>query len=319
MKNKKLLPVGIAVLLSGILLVATALTGNAASNAYEQFKELLHQDPVQFENATVGVNIDISDNGEKILHLGGSVKADKDSTNMSGKFELSGKGPEKAFEVYGNKDDVLLHVEGSENWYQAANHKSEADEEEGPRGHFGDKDWNDGKNLRDALLDTLMGDLKDQVKLAEADGLRTFSLTLDKGNMPILLQTAFSAAGEVHKEAELSTVCDLTGLPEELQDVIADMAAYRNLIDISGERTLEKIVISLTVDRDNQPKMFELTTSFSGISKDGGKHNYEINGFVALSNVNETTIDTVNVDPSSIITIDTSKFENIRDNRRMHR
>ena len=318
MNNKKYLSVGVAVLLSGVLLIATALTGSAASNAYDQFKMLLREDHAQFTNMTVAMNMSISDNGKAVLNVVGDVKADKDAKNMSGQFQISGKGDEKTFEVYRSDDAVLLHFAGSENWYQPASLKEYSDDEIENYGRFGKEPMKDNEKLRDMLMDTLMGDLKDQVILDESNGLRTFSLTLDQGNMPVLIQTVFSAGSEMHGGTKTMDVLAIANLPVELQEVITDMMVYHDLVDISGERTLKEIKVSLTVDQNNQPVAMALSTSFSGLAKDGSAHDYAVNFEMNLSDLNTTVPDEADVNPSSIITIDSTQFENCGFSNRMH-
>ena len=308
MKKQNYLKIGIAVLLSGVLLFAIALTGNAAGNGYEQLKMLLNEEPVQLSSSSIHTDLSISDNGTSVLQAAGDIKADMISKNMSGQFNIAGAAGAKSFEVFQKGDTVLFHLTGSENWYQTIRTENDRYDGETARGQYASQDRKSNRQLRDAVLDVLMGDLKDQVTLDEANGLRTFSLTMDKSNMPLLIQTAFSA-GKMHSGVNDQPAFDMANLPAELKAAADDMMVYRNLIDISGERTLEKIKISLTVDQNNQPQAIELSTNFSGVSEDGTAHAYEINCKAALSGINATVPDEAKADPSVITTIDASRFE----------
>lgn len=319
MKNKKLLTAGTAVLLSGVLLAATALTGNAATNAYEQFKTLLSQDHAKVDNMTLHMNMTISDNNAAVLNAIADMKADTEK-KMSGQFQISGAGEEKSFEVYGKDGTMLFHQTGSENWYQAAHQNEDSeDADKDLERRFSRPDMKDHEELREMFLDAMMGDLKDQVTLSESNGLRTFSLTLDEGNMPVLVKTAFSLGSRTHGDKKALDTVAVASLPQELQNVVADMAEYHKLIEISGERTLERVTIALTVDENNQPQAMAFTTNFSGVAEDGSAHDYEINCSLTLSDLNTTIVSEADVDPSAITTIDSALFENAGKCHRMHR
>lgn len=298
MKNKNYLKAGIAVLLSGILLFAVALTGNAAGNGYEQLKALMREEPVRADNMTVHMDLTLTDNGTTVLNTSGDAKVDKKAEKMSGLFRIAGKDGEKELEVYKNGDTALLHLPGSANWYQADCKKDKSNMERFP-GRFEGEGRNEDPKLREAFLDTLMGDLKDQVVLEESDGLRTFSLTLDKGNIPVLFQAAF-AAGKTPKEGKCPDTAILQKLPAELQALVGDMPKMHNLADLSGERTLDSLRIALTVGQDNKPRAVEVSTGFSGTAEDGSSHTCQMTCKISMNNINNTMVGEASPDPSAI-------------------
>lgn len=311
MKRKSFLSVGVAVIISGVLIIATSLTGNAAGNAYEQLKLLMREDHVRPDNMTLTMNIDVTDNGTSVLHGEGIVKTETAEKRMSGRFQLSGIG-DQAFEVYGNEDSALLKLDGSDNWYKAEPRADQDDDEEDEDDRFGRFRGNrehDNYELREMVMDTLMGDLKDQVVLEQTNGLRTFSLTLDEGNMPVLLQTLFSAGNRDRETCDDDDACDLESLPQEILSFAQELKAYRDVIDFSGDRTLNSIKLSLTVDNQNQPTGMSFTTNFKVVNDNGESHQYQIYVNMAMSDVNTTVVDTVSPDPASIIEVDTSSFE----------
>ncbi len=308
MKKRNFLSVGVAVLLSGVLIIATSLTGNAAGNAYEQLKLLMREDHARPDNMTLTMNIDVTDNGTSVLHGEGIVKTDTAEKCMSGSIQISGMG-DQGFEFYGDEDSVLLKLAGSENWYKAEPTEDRADEDDEDYDRFGGNREHDNYELREMVMDTLMGDLKDQVVLEQANGLRTFSLTLDEGNMPVLLQTLFSAGSRDREICDGDEYCDLDALPQELLDFAQELKVYRDVIDFSGDRTLNGIKLTLTVDNQNQPVAMSFTTNFRVTNDNGGSHQYQIYVSMAISDVNTTVVDTVSPDPASIIEVDTSSFE----------
>jgi hypothetical protein len=311
MKNKKFLTIIAVVVMSGLLLTVGAMAAYPAGSAYEQFKTLLDQDHVNIENATVNVNMSFVDNGETVFALDGSMKVDEQSEKMSGTFQISGK-TEKAFEIYKNNDDILLHLTGSENWYKTV-HKDERsyDEEESGR-HFGRDRRDDtakNKQLREAFLDTIVGDYKDQFSMTESNGLRTFSLSFDEGNMPILLQTAFQLSDNRH-ENEYEDPAELCPLPQELQDAFADMKNCEYDVDLV-EKKLVRMGLSLTVDDQNRLVAMGMSLSCSGTDSEGVAHALDIDFSMTLSEVGTSIVDEADPDPAKVTAIDSEVFKNI--------
>ncbi len=314
MKNRKYLKIGAVVLLSVILLVTAVLTSYASNNAYGELKMLMREyraERVEIDSMTLHMEMDITDNGENVLRFTGDIKTADDKKNKSGQFQVTKQGVENVFEVYSKNDTVLFHLNGSENWYQTTSAENCSYDEDQFSRRRGTEDMNDNQQLQESLMDAIMGDLKDQIALVESNGLRTFSLTLDKSNMPVLVQTLFSIA-EFRDDTRHQDDAVMLNLPEELQDEIGGMMDCEDLAEITSNRVLEVINISLSVDEKNQPKNIDLSMRFSGTAKDGTAHVIEVDCSVALSNINTTVPDEVNVDPSSITIIETEQFENCR-------
>ncbi len=304
MKNKKFLTTIAVVVMSGVLLTAGAMAANPAGSAYEQFKSVLAKEHESIENATVNMSMAISDNGQAVIALDGSMKVDKDSNKMSGTFQISGKTA-KSFEVYKNNDDMLLQLAGSENWYKTTNkdeYSEDGDEFRRGFGREGRENAGENKQLREALLDTLMGDYKDQINMTETNGLRTFSLSLDEGNMPVLLQTAFQMS-DTYEDKECEVPEDLSQLPQELQDAFADMKLCEYDVDMVDKK-LEAIAISITVDQYNNPVGMSMSLTCSGTDAEGTSHVLDVDLSMSFSDVGITVADEVNPDAESVITID---------------
>lgn len=308
MKKRKYMAIGAAVLLSGLLLFSMALTSYASGNAYEQLKQLLDERPADNGNMTVHMDISVTDNGVTAMSTTGDIKTDKATENTSGQIKVSGKSEEKLINFFSAENSVLFNMEGSENWYrtEARDRNLRRD----PEKRF-DSQNPDMQKLRGAIMDALMGDLKDQVTLEESNGLRTFSLELDKNNMPLIVETAFNASG-MRNKADLPDTAGITKLPEELQELVKDLADYHKDVEISGEKELDSISIKLTVDQDNKPVGAELSTAFSGKSTDGNTHSFVVSFKAAMSDMNTTVPDQPGIDPSKAITIDPAQFGDFR-------
>jgi hypothetical protein len=308
MKKRKYLAIGAAVLLSGLLLFSMALTSYASGNAYEQLKLLLDKEPADIGNMTVHMDMSVTDDGVTAMSTTGDIKTDKATENTSGQIKVSGKSEEKLINFFSDKNAVLFNVEGSDNWYRTE--AQDRNLRRDPEKRF-DSQNPDMQKLRGAIMDALMGDLKDQVTLEESDGLRSFSLMLGKDNMPLLVETAFNASG-MRNKADLPDAASIANLPAELQELVKDLADYHKDVDISGEKELESISIKLTVNQDNKPVGVELSTAFSGKSTDGNTHSFIVSFKATMSDLNTTVPDQPGIDPSKAITIDPAQFEGLR-------
>ncbi len=308
MKNKKFLTIIAVIVMSGVLLTAGAMAANTAGSAYEQFKLLLDEEHGCIENATVNVVMSVIDNGETVIALDGDMKMDEGSNKMSGSFLATGKEKEKSFEIYRDNDDVLLHLTGSDNWYRTTREEESIQEDDTRRfGRDRDGKFGENKQLRDALLDTVMGDYKDQVIMTEANGLRTFSLSFDEGNMPVFLQTLFQVADMGERRDEYDEQEDLSVLPQELQDVFTEMKNDKYDLEFV-EKKLKKLEISFTVDQKNNLTGMGMLINCSGTDTEGTAHDLSIDFSMAMTNVGITVADEANPDSDAIITIDNTVF-----------
>ncbi len=317
MKNKKFLTIIAVVVMSGLLLTVGAMASNPAGGAYEQFKSLLDQEHEQIENATVNMSMAITDNGESVIVLNGTMKMNTVSEKMSGTFLATGKET-KSFEIYQDSNDVLLHLTGSENWYKTTN-KDEYSEDMSQirrRDRGRDEDFGENKQLRDALIDTIMGDYKDQIAMTEANGLRRFSLSFNEGNMPVLLQAMFRLS-DIQENEGCEDPENLSLLPQELQDAFADMKDFEYDVDFN-EKKIKAIEISFAVNQQNHLEEMGMSLSCLGTDTEGTVHDLDIDFSMVLSDVETTVVDEANPDTAAIITIDSEIFESAPRGYRNH-
>ncbi len=306
MKNKKFLTIIAVVIMSGMLLTAGALAFNPEGNAYEQFKALSNQDHDKIDNATVSMSMVAVDNGEPVISLHGTMKKDTTSEQVSGIFAASCKTT-NSFEIYENKDELFLHLMGSENWYKTTRKDEESNEDHTGFSRGTDEDSSKAKQMKDAFLDTIMRDYKDQVTMTEENGLRTFSLKLDEGNIPVLLQTLFQLSDMRENEC-CETPEQLNLLPQELQGIFTDMKDCEYDVDLT-EKKLESLAISFTVDQEKCPVALNMSIRCSGTDTDGAAHSLNVDFSVTLSDVGTTVPDIANPDTAAITTIDSEAFE----------
>lgn len=325
MKNKKMFTIGAAVVLSGVLLATTALTGNAAGNAWEQFKELARTEHTQPTSMAMTGTVTVTDNGQQVAGVTASVKADHENDVMSGTFTLVGSDASQTVAIYKNGDDVLMNPQGSDNWYkivhepEATDYDEASSDDRGTRGMRGMKGMRSNHNdmdntqMRESVMDALMGDLKDQVTVVEANGLRTFSLTLDENNMPVLLQTAFTAGLSSNHGKMDSRMTIPENLPEELKTMMTNGMNHRDMTKIVSEGKLIGMSVAFTVNAENQPTAFDVTVQFKGLDADGVAHTMGVSASAAISDYNNTTPDTADTTGKTIITIEKDAFEGMNE------
>lgn len=313
MKNKKFLTIIAAVVLSGMLLTAGALAANPAGSAYEQFKQLLNGDQVRIDNASVDVSMSVTDNRQLVLALYGNMKRDSVSDRMSGTFNITGKEKTESLEVYCNSEEVLFRLAGSDNWYRTT-HGNGWREEERVRRYGRDAEGWDGKDkqLRDVLFDTVMGDYRDQFSVTESNGFRTFTLSFDEGNMPILLQAFFQLSDsginyEIRDEYDEND--NLDDLPQELRDALSRLKEQDHDIELV-EKKLKSLEMTFTVDQQDRFTGIGIATVCTGKDAEGTVHELEIDLSVSLTDIGTTVADEANPDPASVTVIENDIFMN---------
>ena len=313
MKSKISLAIIATVVLSGILLTVVAFAANQAGGAYEQFKKLFDREHVKFDNATANVTMSVTDNGQRVLGLEGSMKRDSVGDRMSGTLLISGKEKTESFEVYCNSEDDLFRLAGSDKWYRTT-HSNEDREEGGDRrfdGNAEERDIRDSE-LKDAVLDTVFGSYRDQFSVVESNGQRTFTLRFSENNMPILLQTMFQLSDmRENDNTRDGSDCndDLSVLPQELQDAFSGLIEQDHAPELV-EKKLEKLEMSFTVDEQDRVTGISLAAECSGTDAGGTAHELDIALSVSLTDIGTTVVDEADPDPASNTVIEKGIFRN---------
>ncbi len=335
MKNKKLWIVGTALGLSTVMLATVAFAGTGATTGYDALKTLMlsQKTTVEAKNATMDMNVTVSEQGKSLLNLQASVKTD--SETGSGTLNVTGANVDRTMNLYQTGTSAYMNLAGSDTWFlvkEDANNRMESrmgdqtdDRMNGHPGMYGMKDGMpanpDAAKFGELFLDTAMGDLKQEVVMTESNGNKTFSLKMDQSNMPELLKAALALGANAHRNGMDGQTCT----PEEslaklgnpvaeaqLKALIPELKSLKDAVDLKDNITVESIDLAFTVDAANQPTSAKTSVVVSGNATDGTAHTYVVDMSMNLSNIGTTvpaTFDATGKDIQEIKTPATDRAE----------
>ncbi len=317
MKSKKV-KLGILVLVAVVLFTATAFAASSGNDGYEALKQIMKdaEEVAPYSNVTLDGTFRISDNGTTIAEIAGKGKAAFGHEQASGNVQiiLMGKGQELSF--YKNGETSYLVDETNTKYYQLVN----LDQETGRRHEAYRREEYAGSHKMgtagEALLDYFVGDLKSQFEVSEnTDGTRSITLDLRENEIPASFNLLAGAAAEqnhagYHPEndsgmepAQKELLMQKLPFLKEFSGLEEAMPKLKQNVKFSG------IVLNFTVNENNRIQSFAAKISITGNDADGSYHEITLQGTGAVSDINNTAINTFNPDGKSIEMINCEEFK----------
>lgn len=318
-KKSKFIMIGAAVG-AMTLFTATAFAYTPNTAGYDAFKAVLkanHTPGAAIESATVGGNFTITVDGQTVLQADGTGKMGEagGEHNVSGDLDFTLMGVERHASLYSSGDDKVYLVDRTHDLhYQVVNLDDERAGEH--------RDWSDEEDFQDrpmnkaeeALLDFLVGDLKDNFSVAnQADGSKTITVDISKEDIPLSLRLLMDAAsaeervGRAHAPEAHAEWEQLKKLPffQGLEGI--DLEAQ--LPELTEDVAIEHVRLQMTVDANNEVQGVQGELEVSGKDKAGVTHRVEIEGAGEASGINTTTPDAYDPAGKSVEMIDAATFD----------
>lgn len=243
----------IAVLAAISMLSFAVFAGNDTYAGYEGFKDLLRNEQETQVGSGYGT-IQITDNDEVILTVSGQFTGNHEAETGYGQFTIDSDVLTKTLEVYGQEDTMYL-VDGN-NVYTSTHEATREFEKE-----TCDVETFDSKS--EAILDILMGDLKDDFSL-EGENI-VFELT--KEEMPALLNLMTSGDMDTHDEMSSDEYINYP--------LFNELKALKEIMPELVETEIEYVKIILKVENDTILGT-EMTLEFTGLDAQNQQHNVEV-------------------------------------------
>ncbi|MDF2836620.1 MAG: hypothetical protein K0Q63_2260 [Paenibacillus sp.] len=318
-KKNKFIMIGAAVG-AMTLFTATAFAYSPNTAGYDAFKAVLkanHTSGADMESGTVNGNISLTVDGQTVLKADGSAKMGEagGEHNVSGDLDFTLKGVERQASLYSNGDDNVYLVDRTHDLhYQVINlddehagkHHKWSDEEE-----FQDRPMN---KAEEALLDFLVGDLKDNFSVAnQADGSKTITVDISKEDIPLPLRLLMDAAsaedklGRAHAPEAHAGWEQISQLPffQGLEGI--DLEAQ--LPELTEDVAIEHVRLQMTVDANNEVQGVQGELEVSGKDEAGVTHRVELEGAGDFSDINATTPDAYDPAGKTVEKLDAAKFD----------
>ncbi len=280
----------VAVITALSMLTLATFAGVSTTEGYEMFKTVLRSNDTEVIKAgTVTGNIEVLDNGVSVIKVEGSINGNHDSEEMSAAFELTSKTLNKNISFYGFEDMIYILDEEKNDVYVGTHKDNENYEKE----HFKhDNDKFDEKS--EALLDFIVGDLKNEFKLTtDENGQSNIVFELEKSEMPeivnILTSLKSDNFGHDH-DYDNDDKWDMEAYPlfKELQDSNIEMTELVSNVETNY------IKIALVLNNENEVEGMNALVEISGLDADSVKHTLTFKldfEFTARESVEINTID----------------------------
>lgn len=308
-KNKKILTAGLCIALGCILLVATAFAGTPETAGYDALKTAM-KNMGDIRSMTADIKVSVSDNGNSLITASGILKsACKEGSGSSFTGTLSASGVEKNFEVYEQNGTSILKTSDNEVYYISQSRKPDRSEHNEWDREW-DRNWTESEDYKggEALLDAFMGNLKNEFVLdSREDGSSTIRLQLTGSKIPAVVNTLTSLAVRDAAEERNHTphVVSHSDLPF-MQDLDVELPKLVNQV------RMEEINFTVDTDKEGKVTRIAMNTTVSGNDAQGIAHQVALNMSMDLSDVNNTTPDTINLEGKQTQIIENKDFDGSR-------
>ncbi|PZD97279.1 hypothetical protein DNH61_02675 [Paenibacillus sambharensis] len=320
-KKTKVLMIGAAVAAVSMFTV-TAFASTTNTEGYKAFKEVLKANQMSeqvLESATLNGSFTVKVDGDTVLEADGTAKVKEagDQQGVSSDFDFNLMGIERSGSVYSSGDDKLYLVDQTHGLhYQVVN----LDDEHAGRYHEqpedGDAEHRPMNKAEEALLDYLVGDLKDDFSVVNhADGSKTITFDVSKEEVPLtvrLLMDVASAAGK--GEHQHPTATEVPAELELMKDIpffqdFEGLNLEEQLPELTKDTAIEHVRLQLMVDADNRMQGVKGELEVSGKDEEGVTHRVKLVGAGGISGINKTTPDAYDAAGKTAEIIDAEAFQ----------
>ncbi|GMK39777.1 hypothetical protein PCCS19_28320 [Paenibacillus sp. CCS19] len=302
------------------LFTATAFAYTPNTDGYNAFKEVLKANNLSadtIESATVNGSFSVKVDGESVLDLDGKAKAAdaEDGHIVSSDINFTLKGVARSASLYSNNDESIYMVDRTHNLNyrvinlgeeNAGNHRERSDED--------DRDVRSMSKAEEALLDFVVGDLKNNFSVANhADGSKTITADIDEKDIPLPIRLLMDAAeskdraGSRHVEESSADWERIKQFPffQGLEDINLE----EQLPELTEDFAIEHVKLQFTVNANNELQSVQGELEVSGKDEAGIAHTVEIEGAGDISGINATTPDVYDPAGKNIEIIDAATFD----------
>ncbi|MEK3884327.1 hypothetical protein [Paenibacillus sp. PL2-23] len=318
-KKNKLIMIGAAVG-AMTLFTATAFAFTPNTAGYDAFKEVLkanHTSGAVIDSAQVNGNFTITVDGETVLEADGLMKMKEagGEPNVSADLDFTLMGVQRQASLYSSGEDEVYLVDRTHDLhYQVINLEDEHAREHRNGSEDQEAQGRPMNKAEEALLDFMVGDLKDNFSVAkQADGLRTITVNISKEDIPLLARLIMDAAsaeeqiGRAHTPQAHAEWEQLRQLPFFQGFEGIDLEA--RLPELTEDVTIERVLLQMTVDANNEVQGMQGELEVSGKDKAGVTHRVELEGAGNVSGVNATTPEAYDPAGKSVEWIDADTFD----------
>lgn len=291
----------VSVVVGGLLLFGAAFANASNVSGYDIYKSALKNTRVA-TNITTQVKVSVTDNDKTVMNVDGTAKMDLKNSNMSSIINGNAGGQSYSMEMYHQDNKVITKNSNSE-VYNVINRLPGYKHEPTNKNKevFKQKYAQDVENV----IDTVVGNIKNYVVLNNnSDGSKEVSLQLSGNQIPATANALASLAIKAGTQEGFRHEKSLSPLAADLKAQIPTLVS-----DI----TIGNVDIKAQIDSNNFIKSQQMKISITGKDADGVSHNVIVNANLNLSNINQTTPDTVDLTGKQVKTLQPEYGHRIND------
>lgn len=278
--NKKLVAMVTSLAIGGTLLLGTSFVNASQLSGYQSFKGAV-KDTKNLKNGTIGLQVTATDNGTSILNVNSNLKLNLSINAMNSVTTIKSGNTTETFNNYEQDGKTINNDSNSKQYTVRENHhrkNNKITKIQNPE---------IAKSI-EVILDTLVGSMQNKVSVvANADGTKTDSINLTSSDITPLAN-ALASIALISKNDEISTL--KTAIPQ-----------------LQSNIKLQSITSSGNINKNDVLTNQTATITLSGDDANGKQHNIQVTIKLALSNINHTTPDRVNLNGKQVKTV-TSNF-----------
>ncbi|MFC4601185.1 hypothetical protein [Cohnella hongkongensis] len=298
--NKKLAMIGAGVVAGSVLLMSSVYAGVGSAPGYEAYKTAI-KNTASIDNVTHTVKVSVEDNGKPVIQAASTVKTAGDGSSGNVEIRLP-NGETQNLQFY-RQDDRQILKSGESDVYRIL----ETDNEFRNRfkKHEDEAKFHDPGFSREVekVIDTLVGNLKNDVTLSKDGDMKEIALKLEGGRIPALANAIGSLlireSGRDHGASPRANADNPLGI---------DLSSLKDgLPKLTEEIKIEAVILTADVDADDLLAEQTAEIRISGKDADGVKHDAVVKLEVGLSDINATTPDTVDLTGKQTVTVDVAR------------
>lgn len=290
--------IGLAVGVS-LFITSTVMGMTSGPTGYEALKMAVkNSDTVK--NATFSMSGTLIDNNEELMKLSSTLKVEQDQLVSGGVF-IDTNDLDRNY-VFSANDKIMIFKHDASDVYNKVTCTQEENETEKEHYEFENPQMD---AICESILDTLVGDLKNQVTIKDVgDDRKQISINLDKNEIPTLFNLVLNLnAGQ---NAECDQECETSNEVAEIFGLNPKAFEFPKLI--SSIQT-EEINIEIIIDKDSIIKEMNLELEVSGNDAQNNVHNQKLQIGFEVSEINATTADIIDLAGKEVKELSTKELE----------
>jgi hypothetical protein len=297
-KNFSRTCIGLAV--GGSLLVTSTVMGMASGpTGYEALKAVVKNSD-KIKNATFSVSGSLIDNNKEFMKLDSTLKVEQDEL-VSGEILIDTDKLDKSYTFFASKNNMIFKDDNSDVYNRITS--TEKAKVKVKKSHSKEYENPQMEAICESIMDTLVGDLKNQVTLTDADdGKKQIGINLDKSEIPAL----FNLMLNVKHDEEVTDEFDTNN---KIHEILGINPIDFESPDLTSNVQAEEIDVKILIGENNIIEGMDLEFEVTGNDAQNQMHRQELKLSFDISGINSTTADVIDLNGKEVQEISSEDFD----------